>query len=35
MNNINNCNVQIIEGADHLYIGKYEELGRIIRNNID
>ncbi len=35
MNNINNCNVQIIEGADHLYIGKYEELGRIIINNID
>jgi alpha/beta superfamily hydrolase len=35
MNNINNCNVQIIQGADHLYIGKYEELGRIIRNNID
>lgn len=35
MNNINNCNIQIIQGADHLYIGKYEELGRIIINNID
>lgn len=35
MNNINNCNIQIIQGADHLYIGKYEELERIIRNNID
>ena len=33
-NNINNCNIQIIEDADHLYTGKYEELGKIIRDNI-
>ena len=34
-NNINNCNVQIIQGADHLYTGKYEELGNIIKNYIN
>ncbi len=31
-NNIDNCNIQIIEGADHSYIGKYEELSEIINN---
>lgn len=33
-NNLKDCNIQIIEGADHLYTGKYEELGKIIRDNI-
>ena len=31
-NNISNCNIQIIEGANHYYTGKYEELGQIIRS---
>lgn len=31
-NNISNCNIQIIDGANHSYTGKYEELGQIIRN---
>ena len=31
-NNISNCNIQIIEGANHSYTGKYEELGQIIRS---
>lgn len=34
-NNLIDCNIQIIENADHLYTGKYEELGKIIMNNID
>lgn len=34
-NNLSDCNIQIIENADHLYTGKYEALGKIIRNNID
>lgn len=29
-NNIKNCNIKIIEGADHSYTDKYEELGKII-----
>lgn len=32
-NNLSNCNIQIIDGADHSYTGKYEELGKIIKNN--
>ena len=35
LNNINNCNVQIIQGADHLYNGKYDELSSIIANNFE
>ena len=31
--NISNCNIQIIEGADHSYINKYNELSEIIKNN--
>lgn len=34
INNIDNCNIQIIEGADHSYTNKYEELGKIIEDNI-
>lgn len=33
--NIKNCNIQIINGADHSYTDKYEELGKIIKNNIE
>ena len=33
-NNIRNCNIKIIEGADHSYTDKYEELGKIIEKNI-
>ena len=29
-NNIKNCNIRIIDGADHSYTDKYEELGKII-----
>lgn len=32
-NNINNCNIQIIEGADHSYTNKYDELGKVINNS--
>lgn len=32
--NIKNCNIQIIEGADHLYADKYEELGKVIKEGI-
>lgn len=32
-NNIRNCNIQIIDGADHSYTNKYEELGKVISNN--
>ena len=35
LNNINNCNVQIIQGANHLYTGKYNELSSIIANNFE
>ena len=34
-NNLKDCDIQIIEGADHLYTGKYQELDKIIKNNID
>lgn len=33
-NNINDCNIQVIKGADHSYNGKYNELGEIVKNNI-
>lgn len=33
-NNIKDCNIQIIKGADHSYTDKYEELGEIIKENI-
>lgn len=33
-NNIDDCNIQVIEGADHSYTNKYEELGDIIFNNM-
>jgi pimeloyl-ACP methyl ester carboxylesterase len=33
-NNIKNCNIQIIKGANHSYTDKYGELGRTIENNI-
>lgn len=32
-NNIKNCNIKIINGADHSYCNKYEELGIIISKN--
>lgn len=32
-NNIKNCNIQIIEGADHSYTNRYKELGKVIENN--
>lgn len=34
-NNIKNCNIRVIPGADHLYIDKYEELSKEISNYID
>ncbi len=34
-NNLCNCNIQIIDGADHSYTGRYEELGKIIKNNME
>ena len=33
-NNFKNCNINIIPGADHLYNGRYKELGTIINDNI-
>ena len=33
-NNINDCNIQIIEGADHSYAGRYENLGKVIKENM-
>ena len=33
-NNLRNCNIQIINGADHLYTGKYDELGKIIKRRM-
>lgn len=33
-NNLKNCDIQIISGANHLYTGKYEELSNIIRHDI-
>lgn len=34
-NNISNCNIQIIEGADHSYTNKYKELGNVISSNME
>ena len=34
-NNLSNCNIQIIDGADHSYTGRYEELGKVIKNNME
>lgn len=33
-NNIKDCNVQIIKGADHSYTNKYKELGKIIEDSL-
>ena len=33
-NNIANCNIEIIKGADHSYTNKYEELGKVIEDNL-
>lgn len=33
-NNINDCNIQIIEGANHSYAGRYEDLGKVIKENM-
>ena len=32
-NNIKKCHIEIIDGADHSYIGKYQELGDKIKEN--
>ena len=34
LNNLKNCSIQIIKGADHEYTDKYNELGEIIKNNM-
>lgn len=34
-NNLSNCNIQIIEGADHSYTNRCEELGKVIKNNME
>ena len=34
-NNIKDCNIEIIEGANHSYINRYNELEKTIRDNID
>ena len=34
-NNLSNCNIQVINGADHSYTGRYEELGKVIKNNME
>lgn len=33
-NNIDNCKIQVIEGADHSYTNRFEKLGKVIRDNI-
>ena len=33
-NNIKDCTIKIIEGADHSYTNKYEELGKIVEENM-
>lgn len=35
INNLRNCNIQIIEGADHSYTNRCEELGKVIKNNME
>lgn len=32
-NNILGCKIEVIDGADHSYTDKYEELGKVIKNN--
>jgi len=34
INNIKDCNIQVINGANHSYTDRYNELGEIIKNNI-
>ena len=34
-NNISNCNIKIIEGADHSYKDRYDELEKVIKESID
>lgn len=34
-NNLSDCNIQIISGADHSYTNRYEELGKVIKNNME
>lgn len=34
-NNIMDCNIEIIEGANHSYTNKYKELGDVISNNLE
>lgn len=34
-NNIKNCNIQIIKGANHSYYNKFNELSEVINNNLD
>ena len=34
-NNLSDCKICIIKGADHLYVGKYEELSDIIKSSLD
>lgn len=33
-NNFDDCNIQVIEGADHSYTNRFEELGKVIRDNM-
>ena len=33
-NNLKDCEIQVIEGADHLYTDRYEELYEVIRKNV-
>lgn len=35
INNINNCKIKIIKGADHSYTEKYEDLGQIIKDEFE
>ena len=32
-NNISNCKIEVINGANHSYTNKHEELGKVIENN--
>lgn len=34
-NNLSNCNIQIINGANHSYTDRYDELGKVIKNNME
>ena len=33
-NNLSNCLIHVIKGANHLYVGKYRELSDVIKKNI-